>query len=357
VDRWPARTVMIICDVTSAVLYASVPVAAWLGWLTIWQVAAVVLLAGGANVFFTTAYQVYLPSLIAADDLAEGNAKLQGSASVALIAGRSAAGITTEALGAASAVLFNAVSFLVSAACLLRIGAATGHPRNAHRSTTVRAEIAAGARLIVRDSYLRPLTVYATVGNFAYSGYSALIVLFLVRTAGLGPATVGVLLAGAGVGGTCGALIARWLSTRFGTARSLLLVGVTGIFGLLVPLTHAGYGVVYYLAGSVVMTAGMLIGNIIVAAFRQAYCPPAMLGRAVAGMRFLAFGAIPAGALIAGSLGTALGVRNALWVSLGAFVLSGSFLFAPAIASVRDLPRRRPDDLDRRESPGRTASA
>ena len=90
------------------------------------------------------------------------------------------------------------------------------------------------------------------------------------------------------------------------------------------------------------MTAGMLIGNIIVAAFRQAYCPPDMLGRVVAGMRFLAFGAIPAGALMAGSLGTAFGVRNALWSSIGAYVLSRAFLFTPAIASARDLPTAVP---------------
>src|SRR5580700_9317776 len=34
VDRLPCRPVMIICDLVSAVLYASVPCAAWLGVLT-----------------------------------------------------------------------------------------------------------------------------------------------------------------------------------------------------------------------------------------------------------------------------------------------------------------------------------
>ena len=64
VDRLPARPLMIICDLVSAVLYASVPVAYWLHGLTIAQLLAVELLAGGAAVFFSTAYQVNLPSLV-----------------------------------------------------------------------------------------------------------------------------------------------------------------------------------------------------------------------------------------------------------------------------------------------------
>jgi hypothetical protein len=116
VDRLPARLLMIICDVISALLYASLPAAAWAGVLTTGQVPVAVVLAGTAGVGFATGYQVLLPALVSAEELVEGNAKLQGSASVTAIAGRSAAGLAAEAVGAA-ALLFNAASFLVSAAC------------------------------------------------------------------------------------------------------------------------------------------------------------------------------------------------------------------------------------------------
>lgn len=66
VDRLSCRPLMIICDVASVLLYASLPAAAWAGVLTTGQVAVVALLAGVANVFFATAYQVYLPSLVTA---------------------------------------------------------------------------------------------------------------------------------------------------------------------------------------------------------------------------------------------------------------------------------------------------
>jgi len=87
VDRLSCRPLMITCDVVSALLYASLPAAAWMGVLTTGQLVVVALLAGVANVFFTTAYRVYLPSLISAAELIEGNAKLQGSASAAAIGG------------------------------------------------------------------------------------------------------------------------------------------------------------------------------------------------------------------------------------------------------------------------------
>ena len=121
VDRLQARPLMIGCDVISALLYASLPAAAWLGVLSTGQLVVVALLAGTANVFFATAYQVCLPSLVTAAELVAGSARLQGGASVAAIAGRGFAGLAAQAVGAVAALLFNAASFLVSALCLLRI--------------------------------------------------------------------------------------------------------------------------------------------------------------------------------------------------------------------------------------------
>jgi MFS family permease len=344
VDRLPARPLMISCDVISALLYASLPAAAWIGVLSTAQVMMVALLAGAANVFFATAYQVYLPSLVTAAELVEGNAKLQGSAAVATIGGRSAAGLAAQAVGDATALLFNGISFLVSAACLvcIRTGAPPREP--ATRATTVRTEVSQGIRFVAGDPYLRPLTIYGALANLAYTGNLALVVVFLVRVVGLGPAAVGLLMATGGIGGVLGALVAGRLARWLGTARALLLTSAlgTGLFGLLIPLTGTGPKVAYYVIGAAVVAAGIVVGNIIIGSFRQAYCPPEMLGRVAASMRFLAFGAIPLGALLAGGLGTALGVRNALWVILTIYALSGMLLLTRGIRTCKDMPNTAP---------------
>jgi hypothetical protein len=82
------------------------------------------------------------------------------------------------------------------------------------------------------------------------------------------------------------------------------------------------------MAGAGLSGAGTLIGNILAGSFRQAYCPAEILGRTVAGMRFLGFGMIPLGALTAGAPGTAFGVRTARWIVLGGYALSGLILLA-----------------------------
>jgi MFS family permease len=351
VDRLPPRPLMITCDVLSALLFASLPVAAWTGTLSIPLVVAVALLAGAVNVFFATAYQVYLPSLVTRDELVEGNAKLQAGLSVASIAGRGAVGLA-QAVGAAPSLLFNAGSFLVSAACLLRIrispperapaaSPATESAPEPKVRSTVRAEVAQGVRWVARDPYFRPLTLYAALSNLAYSGNLALVVVFLVRVVGLGSLAVGLATATGGIGGLAGALVAGRLARAFGTARTLILVNLgSGLFSLLIPLTARGPRIAYYVIGSAVVSGGIIVSNVIAASFRQDYCPPSMLGRATASMRLVAFGAVPLGALLAGALGTALGVRNGLWVDLALYAASGSLLLTRTIRTTRDLPRR-----------------
>jgi hypothetical protein len=75
-----------------------------------------------------------------------------------------------------------------------------------------------------------------------------------------------------------------------------------------------------------------------------------MLGRASASMRFLAYGMIPLGALLAGALGTALGVRNALWIVQAIFAASALFLLTPRIRTARQLPGQ-PAPPNRRRGP------
>jgi MFS family permease len=202
--------------------------------------------------------------------------------------------------------------------------------------------------LVMRDAYLRVLSVYGAAANLALSGYSALLVVFLVRDIGLAPASVGLLTAIPGIGGILGALITGHVTARLGTARALLVCTLGAVpFALLIPLTGPGPRLAFYVAGVLVATTGIAVTNIIIAAFRQSYSPPGMCGRVTATMRFLIFGTSPAGALLGGSLGTWLGIRNALWILLGALVTSGALLLTRALIGRRDLP----------DQPGATRSA
>jgi MFS family permease len=328
VDLLPVRRLMIGCDLVQAVVFASVPLAAWAGLLTVAQMVAVALVAGTANVLFSTAYQVILPRLVTREDLVEGNAKLQGSASVASIAGRGGSGV----LAGPPAILLNSVSFLVSAVCLWRIKESRAPlPRRG------RPSVREGIRYVVVDPYLRAITAGAVLANLGFGGAAALFVVFLIRVAGLRPGTVGLLLAAAGCGGILGAIVARRLAGWMGMARAMWLVPFVtgGLATVLIPSGRAaGFAV-----GALLLGAGSSVVNVVTLSFRQAYCPEEMLGRVVSAMRFVAFGGSPVGALIAGGLGALIGVRSALWVMLSVYTAAIlPRVLTREIWSGRDLP-------------------
>lgn len=355
IDRLPPRRVMVVSDLASGISYASIPVAAWLDVLTIEHVLAIALFAGIANVFFDTAYQVELANIVAKPDLVEGNTKLQASVSFSRLGGSSLGGLIVQAIGAASALLVNALSFFVSMACLLRIKHADTRRESAENEKlpeqgNVLRSIAEGARFVVRDPYFRPLTLWAAISNFGLTGHDALIVVFLVRDVGLGPELIGVLMAAGGIGAVAGTLVAGRLVRRFGTSRGLLVCSTFIIpFVMLIPLTDPGAGLVFYVAGIMLCVIGIAITNVIVASFRQSYSPEGMLGRITATTRFLLNGGYPVGALAAGALGTWIGTRGALWIMLGFVAFAGVLLLTPTFLRRRDLPGQDPAMAPARE--------
>jgi MFS family permease len=338
VDRLPKRPLMLACNLASMLLFASVPVAAWLGFLTVTQLLVVALLGGTAKVFFATAYRVYLPTLVSGDDLLEANAKLQGSESAVQVAGPGIAGLLAQAFGAVSGLLVDAVSFGVSVLCLRSIRTREKRPE---RTTTdrLRDEIADGLRFVVHDRFLRVLTVFGAISNIALMGYDSISVVFLVRDLGAGPAAVGVVLALASAGGIFGALLAGRLSAKFGSARAFLLCEVSAAPMLVLgPLSSPGWGLALFVTGGIVLGAGVVTSNVLSSTFRQRYCPPELFGRITASTSVLNYGAIPLGALLGGTLGQTLGVRETLWIMAGLQAVSITVLVFSPLRTLRDFP-------------------
>ncbi|MFI2040120.1 MFS transporter [Streptomyces bottropensis] len=343
VDRLRRRPIMLAAAALSLLLFASVPVTAWSGRLSIGLLLAVALLAGTAAVFFQTAYSAYLPSIVEPDDQPEGNAKLHGSASAAQIAGLGSGGLIAQLAGAVNGMFANAATFLVSLLCLAGIRHREPRiTRTEHRPTSLVSEVREGLRLIAYDPWFRTFTLFGAASNLALMGYQSIQVVFLVRSVGLAPGTVGVLIAATSAGGVAGAFAARRVAHRIGTARATLLFELgLPMLGLLIPLTVGGAGVLLFVTGGFSVSAGVVAGNIIKASFQQRYCPPDLLGRLTASTAFLSYGAIPIGALLGGVLGTALGLRTAMSITTAGVPLAALILLFSPIRRTRDLPTSR----------------
>src|SRR6266480_134489 len=118
VDRVRRRPLLIATDLGRAFILSTIPLAALLGVLRIWQLYIVAVLAGMLTVIFTVASSAYLPSLIPQESLVEGNSKLAMSDALAEIGGPAVAGPLVQLLSAPFAIVFDALSFLFSACCL-----------------------------------------------------------------------------------------------------------------------------------------------------------------------------------------------------------------------------------------------
>lgn len=339
VDRMRRRPLMVLCNASSAVLLASVPVAAWLGVLTMAQLLVVGLLNGLAAVFFGISYKVYLPSIVDRGLLQQANARLQGSESVAQVAGLGGGGLLAQGFGAVSGLLVNACTFVVSALCLLGIRGREKMPEPPAERAPLRRDIGEGLRYTARDPYLRVLTAYGTATNLLLTAYQAIMPVFMIRELEVPEGAAGWLMASGSVGGILGALGAKRVTARWGTARGLLVATAgTAPFGLLIPLGCRGWMLAAFVAGNALLALGVVLANVVQGAFRQQYCPPRLLGRVTACVSVASFGAIPFGSLLGGVLGTALGLRPTLWLLTAGLAVTPLLLLAGPLRARRDLP-------------------
>src|SRR5690606_3293368 len=103
------------------------------------------------------------------------------------------------------------------------------------------------------------------------------------------------------------------LARRLGDARlARLAPPLCFPFALLYPLAQPDWRLAVYIAALCVVNAGVILFNVTQVSYRQAVCPPRLLARVNATVRFAAWGTAPLGALAGGMLGEARGVRGGM---------------------------------------------
>lgn len=342
VDRWRKRRVMITADVARALLLASLPIAWATDVLTLAQMFVVAVAFGVFTVFFDVSYQSYLPDLVPSDRISEGNAKLQASQSVSMVAGPSLGGFLIRAVGAPLTLVVDAISFLVSAAYLGRIRHAETPPAKETRRS-LRTEIAEGLSFVLRQPLLVRITATTATSNFFASVANALFVLYALRDLDITPSQIGLIFSAGAVGGLFAALLATRIGRWLGEGRTIPLSSLTAVpFVALTPVASAApapWVVPLLAAGTVGMFFCVVVYNVTQVSFRQRLCPKPLLGRMNASVRFIVWGTMPVGAFVGGVLGTWLGIVPALWVGVAGQALASLPVLLSPLLRMRDLPR------------------
>ncbi|MEQ4206954.1 MFS transporter [Actinopolymorpha sp. B17G11] len=337
VDRVRRRPTMVVADLGQALLVSLVPLAAWAGLLQLWLLYAVAATTGALSMLFGLGWAAYLPALIGRDRLVEGNSTLEATRTVVGIGGPGLGGLLVQAMTAPLALIADAASFVLSALGLARIRVTEPEPLPPDRAAL--AQLGQGFRFLVARPIAGVFVVFFTLAAVVVTAQQALLVIFLVRSVGLSPISIGTLLALSGVGGFVGALLTPRLSTLLGTGRAIwLAIGITFPFGLLIPLTRPGLGLASYVIGAGVLAAGIAATNIIAFSFLLTITPSDLLGRVASVARVLQNAGHVLGGLAGGALGGWLGVRHGLWVVMVALVAVAAFVTASPLRRIRDLP-------------------
>ncbi len=235
VDRARRRPLLIATDLARALLLGSIPLAAALGMLRLGRLNLVAFPIGVASVLFEIAQQSYFPTLVTRERLVEGNSKLSASLTVANVAAPGLAGGIVQLLTAPLALLVDAASFLISAACLGAIRTAEPAPAVAAGSATVGAQIREGLRFTRDAPAIRAFTA-TNATFFCCNGIvTTVLLLYLARDLGLSAAVIGLIRAVGSVGGLFGALLAAPLTARWGLGPTILWSAALRGAGLLAP--------------------------------------------------------------------------------------------------------------------------
>jgi MFS family permease len=313
-DRYRKRPIVISCDVLCAVTLASIPLTRLVAGVTLGHLYAVAFLVSALQVVGGNASISYLPTLLRGDQLKEGNSKLAATNSLSDLAGNNLGGLLVTLLGAARAITLDTASYLICAFCLLRIRHREPEPAPRPADTSHWTEIREGLNYTLKAPLVRSIVLSNATTSFARAASSALWSLYLLRELSWSPAVLGIVMGAGGVGGFLGAVVWRPLERRWG-AGPVMLTALAVNPAAQIPLIVVGPGA----AGQIAIGAGMLIQTCAAVAHgglqrsvRQELCPDHLQGRAQATGAWLAFGLRPLAALLAGALGTLVGLRPTL---------------------------------------------
>jgi len=343
VDRRAKRPMLIGADLVRAALLLTVPLTAWMGWLSMAQLYAVAALTGAATTLFQIADKAYLPALIGRSRLVDGNAKLEATDAIAEITGPGLGGLLVQAITAPLAIAFDALSFLISAVLLaaIRRTEVPAASDTGHDGPTLVHDLRVGLRACLLHPLVRPVFLVEAVSALLNGVFATLYTVFALKTLCLSAATLGLVISVGGIGALFGALLAARFSAWLGMGRALIVcMAISRLAGLLIPMARGPeWLAVSCLVGHQLVGDGTLMGYYVLAvSLRQTVLPQDTLGRANATFHVSAGLLLPLGALLAGWIAAATDVRTALWLSALGGLANPVILQLSAIRSQKSIP-------------------
>lgn len=317
-DRLDKKTSMVMADIARMIFIASVFFAHAFTLLLVLAFFVNLL-----NPLYDSAFRALLPIVVGeGDDYMRANALMQSAKNFLEVVGYGLGGVFIALIGTRPAFLFDALTFLASAAfvSLIRTHFARKLSGEGKRPTFIQ-DLVEGARTIFRLPVPRALITQIGIVCLPIGVYNSLLILILPDVYHVSAKLFPYFLAVQGLSMTLGGLYFAKYPNRFSKRHlinlGLVASGVAGVLFTLVPNAFEG-AAVYFLLG---------LGNIVflvpfITWFRGSL-PADVRGRGVAAYSSISSLMMFIGTLIAGPIGGAVGVGKAVLLASLGFIAVG----------------------------------
>lgn len=334
-DRLEARSVLVVTQVSAAVLSLALAVVSVHGHVQLAVLMPLVALVGLVDVVDVPTRQSILGQLVDRDHLNNAVALNAIASNSARSAGPAFAGALIAGVGVAPCFVINAVSFGAVLVSVLRMNVAEMRP--AQREEAGPGRLRAGLRYVRRTpTLLGPLIMVAVTGTLTWEFPVSLP---LVTTSSFhgNAAAFGLAMSSLGIGSVVGGVIAA--RGRAPTVRSLAVASL--IWGVVVIAASAAPSLLTLYAAMLFVGLTAITFNAGAKAILQLESVPEMRGR-VMSLWYMAWqGTTLVGAPIVGGVGNAFGARYGLLIGGVAAAMVGiAYLRVPATTA-----RRLPEDV------------
>ena len=228
-SRVGSRRLMMLSDAIRGPLTLSIPILHWEGLLSFPLLLVLVFFLGAFGAGYFGAQRAVVPEVLGEDErlVGKANAYLQSATRITLLLGPATAGVLIGWIGAASVIVVDAATYVVSLALVGAFIRSVAAP-----PVEERGGVLDGLRWVVRDRLLRAWSLAFVIGDAAWYAFFAAVPVLVVADYGADPRIAGWIFASFGVGAVLGNVVSFRLQDRF---DGLFLVG-TLVYGQALPL-------------------------------------------------------------------------------------------------------------------------
>jgi predicted MFS family arabinose efflux permease len=343
-DRVRRRPIMIACDWIRAALLLTIPLAAWLDYLTFVHLIVVAALLSIASTFFDIADRSMLPSLVGREELVDANRMLTAGNTVAEASGFAVSGWLVQLFSAPGALLVDAVTYVWSAVTLRRIERHEAASDPEEKQEHIVREIVAGLRFVRRNAVLVGLGSSLFVMSLSMQIVGTVYLLYVNQELGFNPGVLGLIFATGGIFSLLASLTGGRLLSRYGIGPLLivaLLCVAAGQSLITLAAAATAFAVVMMLIQQA-MDFPWSLYEITQVSVRQGVTPDEWQGRINGSFHVLEFGGYLLGAIAGAWLGEAVGLRATILTgAIGIAIATVPILLSP-VRSMRQIPAAAP---------------